>query len=66
MHMIYIFQLFQNKYFYELIKMTEILSSLFSSSIGKIFLIDIGIQWVGWVVAVAFKTEKFYDLTGTV
>ena len=46
--------------------MLEIISNVFGSSIGKIFLIDIGIQWVGWAFAVAFKTEKFYDLTGIV
>ena len=44
--------------------MMEILSTIFGSSMGRIFLIDIGIQWVGWIFAVAFKTEKFYDLTG--
>ena len=45
-------------------KMIEVITNIFGSSIGKIFLIDIGIQWVGWAFAVAFKTEKFYDLTG--
>ena len=44
--------------------MIEVITNIFGSSIGKIFLIDIGIQWVGWAFAVAFKTEKFYDLTG--
>lgn len=28
-------------------------------------LITFGIQWVGWAVASLFKTEKFYDVTGT-
>jgi len=46
--------------------MIEVITNIFGSSIGKIFLIDIGIQWVGWAFAVAFKTEKFYDLTGSV
>ena len=46
------------------LKMIEVITNIFGSSIGKIFLIDIGIQWVGWAFAVAFKTEKFYDLTG--
>ena len=44
--------------------MIEVITNVFGSSLGKIFLIDIGIQWVGWAFAVAFKTEKFYDLTG--
>ncbi|RXM91578.1 hypothetical protein EOD39_21036 [Acipenser ruthenus] len=26
---------------------------------------DLAIQWVGWGVASAFKTEKFYDLAGS-
>ena len=47
-------------------KMLELLHSVLSSPIGRIFVIDIGIQWAGWIVAVIFKTEKFYDLTGTV
>ena len=42
----------------------EILSAIYGSSMGMIFLIDIGIQIVGWAFAVAFTTEKFYDLTG--
>ena len=46
--------------------MIEVITNIFGSSIGKIFLIDIGIQWVGWAFAVAFKTEKFYDLTGKI
>jgi len=43
----------------------EMLRTIFGSSMGRIFVIDIGIQWVGWIFAVAFKTEKFYDLTGS-
>ena len=44
--------------------MLEVFTNVLGSSIGKIFLVDIGIQWVGWAFAVYFKTEKFYDLTG--
>jgi len=29
-------------------------------------IIDFGIQWVAWVGAAALKTEKFYDLTGSI
>lgn len=25
---------------------------------------DVGIQWVGWALGSAFRTEKFYDLAG--
>lgn len=25
---------------------------------------DVGIQWAGWALASAFRTEKFYDLAG--
>ena len=35
-----------------------------SSNIGKIFILDIGIQWVAFIFANSLKTEKFYDLTG--
>ncbi len=35
-----------------------------TSYYGKLFLVDMGIQWVGWIFATVFKTEKFYDLTG--
>lgn len=27
---------------------------------------DLGIQWAGWALAAAFRTEKFYDLAGNV
>ena len=37
---------------------------LATSYYGKLFLVDMGIQWVGWIFATIFKTEKFYDLTG--
>ena len=37
---------------------------LATSYYGKLFLVDMGIQWVGWIFATVFKTEKFYDLTG--
>ena len=37
---------------------------ILSSNYAKLLGIDMGIQVVGWIVAVIFKTEKFYDLTG--
>ncbi len=44
--------------------MWSTLTSLATSYYGKLFAIDMGVQWVGWLLAVTFKTEKFYDLTG--
>jgi len=38
---------------------------ILSSNYAKLLGIDMGIQVVGWIVAVIFKTEKFYDLTGS-
>ena len=32
----------------------------------KLFAIDMAIQWIGCLIAIALKTEKFYDLTGKV
>merc|ERR1712002_599492 len=36
-----------------------------SGSLTKLTLINFGIQWAGFAVAAYFKTEKFYDLTGS-
>ena len=30
----------------------------------SLILIDFGIQWLGWALAYALRTEKFYDATG--
>jgi len=38
---------------------------LTNNSLFDISLIIFPTQWVGWAVAYAFKTEKFYDLTGS-
>jgi len=35
-----------------------------TSYYGKLFLVNMGIQWAGWIFATSFKTEKFYDITG--
>ena len=32
---------------------------------GGAFVVDMGIQLVGWAFAAALKTEKFYDLCGS-
>jgi len=38
----------------------------FSTNLGQIFMVDIGIQWIAFLFANYFKTEKFYDLTGSI
>eukprot|EP00095_Tigriopus_kingsejongensis_P002187 maker-scaffold861_size87375-snap-gene-0.21 protein:Tk02187 transcript:maker-scaffold861_size87375-snap-gene-0.21-mRNA-1 annotation:"PREDICTED: uncharacterized protein LOC100203306" len=40
-------------------------ASLLQSSWFRLVAIDFGIQWVGCILAIVFKTEKFYDLTGS-
>uniref|UniRef100_A0A672FCL7 Uncharacterized LOC115408908 n=1 Tax=Salarias fasciatus TaxID=181472 RepID=A0A672FCL7_SALFA len=35
------------------------------STLVKCALTDLGVQWAGWALAAAFKTEKFYDLAGS-
>ena len=44
--------------------MLEFVVDFATSYYGKLFLVDMGIQWIGWIFATAFRTEKFYDLTG--
>jgi hypothetical protein len=44
--------------------MWNLMIDMATSYYGKLFLVDMGIQWIGWVFATAFKTEKFYDITG--
>lgn len=34
------------------------------STLIKCAATDLGIQWLGWAVAAALRTEKFYDLAG--
>ncbi|KAF6721276.1 hypothetical protein FQA47_007131 [Oryzias melastigma] len=47
----------------------ELLSGLhdwiMGSTVAKCAVADLGIQWAGWALAAAFKTEKFYDLAGS-
>jgi len=38
---------------------------LMAQSLGGAFVIDMGIQLVGWAFAATYKTEKFYDLCGS-
>lgn len=40
-------------------------SNFFSSNMGQLLAIDMGIQWTGWIASSILKTEKFYDLTGS-
>ena len=39
--------------------------ALSSQSLLGVFAFDLAVQWVGWAFASALKTEKFYDLTGS-
>ncbi|ROT83501.1 hypothetical protein C7M84_023318 [Penaeus vannamei] len=36
------------------------------STLSRLAVVDFGIQWGGFVVAALLKTEKFYDLTGSI
>lgn len=36
------------------------------STLVKCGATDVGIQWAGWALSAAFRTEKFYDLAGNV
>lgn len=38
---------------------------IMGSTVVKCAATDLGLQWAGWALAAAFKTEKFYDLAGT-
>ncbi|KAA8591320.1 hypothetical protein FQN60_002263, partial [Etheostoma spectabile] len=35
---------------------------IMGSTLAKCAATDLGIQWAGWALAAAFRTEKFYDL----
>ncbi|XP_068212741.1 uncharacterized protein [Palaemon carinicauda] len=35
------------------------------STLGKLAILDFGIQWTGFAFAYTLRTEKFYDLTGS-
>lgn len=37
---------------------------IMGSTLLKCAVADVGIQWTGWALAAAFRTEKFYDLAG--
>lgn len=37
---------------------------IMGSTLVKCAATDVGIQWAGWALAAALKTEKFYDLAG--
>lgn len=42
----------------------NMLDIVMGSTLVKCAATDLAIQWVGWAVAAALKTEKFYDLAG--
>lgn len=37
---------------------------IMGSTLVKCAATDVGIQWAGWALASALRTEKFYDLAG--
>ncbi|KAF5835770.1 hypothetical protein DUNSADRAFT_6910 [Dunaliella salina] len=41
------------------------LAAFKSMGLPAYLLLSLGINWVGWAIAAALKTEKFYDLTGS-
>ncbi|TRY86648.1 hypothetical protein DNTS_005001 [Danionella cerebrum] len=43
----------------------DILDTIMGSTLAKCAAADLAIQWVGWALASALKTEKFYDLAGS-
>jgi len=45
--------------------MWGIVSKVVTSNLGKLFLMDMGIQWGAFIVASHFQTDRFYDLTGS-
>lgn len=44
--------------------LAELQDMIMGSVLAKCAITDLGIQWAGWALAAAFKTEKFYDLAG--
>lgn len=37
---------------------------IMGNTLLKCAAVDVGIQWAGWALAAAFRTERFYDLAG--
>ncbi|CAF0742158.1 unnamed protein product [Rotaria sordida] len=35
------------------------------SQVGKLISIDFAIQFIGWIISAKFRTEKYFDLTGS-
>lgn len=46
--------------------LAELQELIMGSTLVKCAAADVGIQWAGWALAAALKTEKFYDLAGNV
>lgn len=44
--------------------MLGMLTKIVTSNMGRLFLMDMGIQWGAFLVANHYQTDKFYDLTG--
>ncbi|XP_030278356.1 uncharacterized protein LOC115584775 [Sparus aurata] len=45
--------------------LAELQDAIMGSTLVKCAATDLGIQWAGWALASAFRTEKFYDLAGS-
>lgn len=44
--------------------LADLQDMIIESTLVKCAATDLGIQWAGWALAAAFRTEKFYDLAG--
>lgn len=49
-----------------LLLLAEVHDMIMGSTLAKCAVTDLAIQWAGWALAAAFRTEKFYDLAGNV
>ncbi|XP_054465195.1 uncharacterized protein si:ch211-210c8.6 [Anoplopoma fimbria] len=45
--------------------LADLKDTVMGSTLVKCAATDLGIQWAGWALAAAFRTEKFYDLAGS-
>lgn len=48
------------------VPLADLQDLIMGSTLVKCAATDVLIQWAGWALAAALKTEKFYDLAGNV
>lgn len=48
------------------VPLADLQDLIMGSTLVKCAATDVFIQWAGWALAAALKTEKFYDLAGNV